>query len=83
MGKKIVNCYYGSDLRSRGIIKEMDDLADLSLTTEYDHLSMKNNIHYIFIHIILLNYQAFLQKKIFQQYASYIPLPIESIKEQT
>ena len=48
MGKKIVNCYYGSDLRSRGIIKEMDDLADLSITTEYDHLSMKNNIHYIF-----------------------------------
>ena len=29
-GKKIVCCYYGSDLRIRGIIKEMDEISDLN-----------------------------------------------------
>ncbi len=47
-GKKIVCCYYGSDLRIRGIIKEMDSLADLSITSEYDHLALKPDLEYIF-----------------------------------
>lgn len=47
-GKKIVCCYYGSDLRIRGIIKEMDELSDLNITSEYDHLTLKNDLHYIF-----------------------------------
>jgi glycosyltransferase involved in cell wall biosynthesis len=47
-GKKIVCCYYGSDLRSRGIIPELDRISDLNLTSEYDHLALKRDLHYIF-----------------------------------
>jgi glycosyltransferase involved in cell wall biosynthesis len=47
-GKKIVCCYYGSDLRIRGIIKEMDEISDLNLTSEYDHLALKSDLEYIF-----------------------------------
>lgn len=47
-GKKIVCCYYGSDLRIRGLIKELDDISDLNITSEYDHLSLKPNLHYLF-----------------------------------
>jgi hypothetical protein len=47
-GKKIVCCYYGSDLRLRGIIKEMDKISDLNITSEYDHLDMKDDLQYIF-----------------------------------
>lgn len=48
MGKKIVCCYYGSDLRLRGVIKELDEISDLNITSEYDHLSMKEDLRYIF-----------------------------------
>ena len=47
-GKKIITCYYGSDLRARGIIKELDEITDLRLTSEYDHLNLVENIHYLF-----------------------------------
>ena len=47
-GKKIVCCYYGSDLRIRGLIKELDQISDLNLTSEYDHLSLKKDLKYIF-----------------------------------
>lgn len=47
-GKKIVCCYYGSDLRIRGIIKEMDEISDLNITSEFDHLSIKSGLEYIF-----------------------------------
>ena len=47
-GKKIVCCYYGSDLRTRGLIKTMDELSDLNITSEYDHLKLKGNLHYLF-----------------------------------
>jgi glycosyltransferase involved in cell wall biosynthesis len=47
-GKKIVCVYYGSDLRTRGLIKEMDKLSDLNFTSEYDHLKLKPDLEYIF-----------------------------------
>jgi glycosyltransferase involved in cell wall biosynthesis len=47
-GKKIVCCYYGSDLRIRGLIKEVDDISDLNITSEFDHLSLKKDLKYIF-----------------------------------
>jgi glycosyltransferase involved in cell wall biosynthesis len=47
-GKKIVCCYYGSDLRVRGVIKEMEELSDLNITSEYDHLALKTGLEYIF-----------------------------------
>lgn len=39
-GKKIVCLYTGSDLRTRGLIPEVDRCADLRLTLEYDHLQL-------------------------------------------
>jgi hypothetical protein len=47
-GKKIVNCYYGDDLRTRGIVREMDELSDLNLTFEYDHTLRHPNINFLF-----------------------------------
>lgn len=46
--KKIVCCYFGSDLRTRGIFKELEDISDLLLTVEYDHLLIHKNTNYIF-----------------------------------
>lgn len=48
MNKPIVNCYYGSDLRSRGIIREMDAMSDLNITSEFDHLALKSDLEYVF-----------------------------------
>lgn len=47
-GKKIVNCYFGDDLRTRGIVKEMDELSNLNLTFEYDHTLRHPNINFLF-----------------------------------
>jgi len=47
-GKKIICCYYGSDLRIRGVIKELDEISDLNITSEYDHLALKKDLHYLF-----------------------------------
>jgi len=47
-GKKIVCCYYGSDLRIRGLIKSLDEISDLNLTSEFDHLSLKKDLNYLF-----------------------------------
>ncbi|MEO8514973.1 MAG: glycosyltransferase [Ignavibacteria bacterium] len=47
-GKKIVNCYFGDDLRSRGIVREMDEISDLNLTFEYDHTLRHPNINFLF-----------------------------------
>ncbi len=47
-GKKIVCCYFGSDLRLRGLIRELDDISDLNITSEFDHLALKKDLHYLF-----------------------------------
>lgn len=46
--KKIVCCYFGSDLRTRGIFKELDDISDLNLTVEFDHLKLYPGINFLF-----------------------------------
>jgi len=46
-GKKIVCCYTGSDLRTRGVIPEIDKLSDINLTVEFDHLQYHPNIHHV------------------------------------
>jgi len=48
LNKKIVCCYYGSDLRTRGVFKELDDMSDLNITVEFDHIRLHKNIHYLF-----------------------------------
>jgi hypothetical protein len=47
-GKKIVCCYYGDDLRTRGIVKEVDQLSDLNLCFEYDHTLRHSDINFLF-----------------------------------
>ncbi len=47
-GKKLVNCYFGDDLRTRGIVREMDDITDLNITFEYDHTLRHPNINFLF-----------------------------------
>jgi glycosyltransferase involved in cell wall biosynthesis len=47
-GKKIVCCYYGSDLRIRGVIPELHNIADLNITSEFDHLQMMDGLEYVF-----------------------------------
>ena len=37
-GKKVVACYTGSDLRVRGVIPEIDRLADVTVSVEFDHI---------------------------------------------
>lgn len=47
-GKKIVCCYLGSDLRTRGVIPEIDAVSDLNFTVEFDHLRLHPRITYLF-----------------------------------
>lgn len=56
-GKKIVCCYYGSDLRTRGVFRELDEMSDLNLTVEFDHLSIHKNINYIFFPFDVTEYE--------------------------
>ncbi|MCU0642849.1 MAG: hypothetical protein MUC94_01115 [bacterium] len=46
--KKIICCYAGSDLRVRGVIPQVDEISDLNVTVELDHLSLHPKIHHIF-----------------------------------
>jgi hypothetical protein len=48
-GKKIVCHYMGSDLRVRGVDPVMNELSDLNLTNESDHLLRHPDIHYVYI----------------------------------
>ena len=48
LGKKIICCYTGSDLRIRGVIPQIDSISDLNVTVEFDHLKLHPNIHHIF-----------------------------------
>ncbi len=48
MGKTVICCYTGSDLRTRGVIPEIDRLSDLNLTLEFDHLHLHPDIHHVF-----------------------------------
>jgi len=47
-GKKVICCYTGSDLRTRGVIAEIDLLSDLVVSVEYDHLYLHPRLHHVF-----------------------------------
>ena len=49
--KKIICTYHGQDLRTRGIIPEVDKASNLNLTSELDLLSKHPNINYLFLPI--------------------------------
>lgn len=48
LGKKIICCYTGSDLRTRGVIQAIDAVSDLNVTLEFDHLNLHSNLHHVF-----------------------------------
>ncbi|MEA1986520.1 MAG: hypothetical protein U9N76_03390 [Candidatus Marinimicrobia bacterium] len=48
-GKKIVCHYHGEDLRTRGVIPEIDKITNLNLTNEVDLLEKHPNINYLFL----------------------------------
>ena len=48
-GKKIICHYHGEDLRTRGVMPELDDISDLNLTNEVDLLVRHPNINYLFL----------------------------------
>ncbi|HEY5533716.1 MAG TPA: hypothetical protein VIL99_02065 [Ignavibacteria bacterium] len=62
MGKKIICCYFGSDLRSRGVFKELDKISDLNITVEFDHRSIHPDIHYIYFPFDTESYKFKLNK---------------------
>jgi len=46
-GKKIVCCYTGSDLRTRGIIPEVDRFSAVNVTLEFDHVKFYPGIQHV------------------------------------
>jgi hypothetical protein len=46
-GKKIVILYLGSDLRVRGVLPHIEELADAIFTTEFDHTFIHSKVQYI------------------------------------
>jgi glycosyltransferase involved in cell wall biosynthesis len=48
MGKRIICCYTGSDLRTRGVIPAIDCLCDARVTVEFDHLRLHPEIEHVF-----------------------------------
>ena len=48
-GKPIICTYHGQDMRTRGVIKDMDKISNLNLTSELDLLKKHPNINYMFL----------------------------------
>jgi hypothetical protein len=49
LGKKIVCFYHGSDMRERGILPTLDDVAALRLTSEWDLLELDRRLRYLYL----------------------------------
>ena len=49
LGKPIICTYHGQDMRTRGVIPEMDELSQLNLTSELDLLKKHPNLKYLFL----------------------------------
>jgi glycosyltransferase involved in cell wall biosynthesis len=47
--KPIICTYHGQDMRTRGVIKDIDKISDLNLTSEVDLLYKHPNINYLFL----------------------------------
>ncbi len=48
-GKTIINTYHGQDMRNRGVLPVMDELADLRLSSELDLLDLHPKLKYLFL----------------------------------
>jgi len=49
MGKHIVCGYHGQDLRTRGVIEEIDNISNLNVTSELDLMEKHPDIKYLFL----------------------------------
>lgn len=49
MNKPIVCHYHGPDIRSRGVVKAIDEISGLNLTSEFDLLALHKGLHYLAI----------------------------------
>jgi len=47
MNKKIAILYLGSDLRARGVLSHIEELADIIFTTEFDHKFIHPKVQYV------------------------------------
>ncbi len=47
-GHKIICCYTGSDLRTRGVIPAIDALSDLNVSVEFDHQALHPQLYHVF-----------------------------------
>jgi hypothetical protein len=79
-GKKIVACYFGSDLRTRGIFREMDELSDLNFTVEFDHLLLHPDIHFTYFPFECCNNSA---KKNFNKKLKIVHSPTNRLYKGT
>jgi glycosyltransferase involved in cell wall biosynthesis len=50
-GKKIVCFYHGTDVRNRGVLKDIHEISDLNLTSELDLIEKYPGIKYLFLPI--------------------------------
>ncbi len=57
-GIKIITCYFGSDLRTRGIIPEVESIADYRFTFEYDHTLVYPKLKFLFFPFELAKYEV-------------------------
>jgi len=48
-GKKLVAFYHGSDMRNRGIFRNVDELVHLRLTCEVDLMHLDERLEYLFL----------------------------------
>lgn len=56
-GRKIVTCYCGSDLRTRGIIPAIENLADYRFTFEFDHVLYYPELKFMFFPFELVDFE--------------------------
>jgi glycosyltransferase involved in cell wall biosynthesis len=47
-GRVIICCYTGSDLRTRGVIPEIDAISHVNVSVEFDHRLLHPRLHHVF-----------------------------------
>ncbi len=55
-GKHLVAFYHGTDLRNRGIVRDVDECVDLRLTSEWDLLELDPRLEYLYLPFDTLRY---------------------------
>ena len=51
LNKKIICTYHGQDMRTRGVLKNLNQISDLNLTSELDLIDKHPNLNYMFLPI--------------------------------